>query len=100
VSRLVAKERVTAVVREPFVEIDPGRPTGGPDAERPAGSGARRAVGELLTCPSCLGLWSSGLGVAGLAWAPRLTRGVATVFAVDAVSDFLHVAYRASKTRA
>lgn len=99
-SRLVSKERVTAVVREPFVELDPERPTGGTDDERPAGTGARRAVGELLTCPSCLGLWSSGIGVAGLAWAPRVTRGVATVFAVDALSDFLHVAYRASRTRA
>lgn len=94
VSRVVARERVTSVVRRPFVEHETdGR-------EHPAPEGVRRAVGELVTCPSCLGMWASGAGVVGLAWSPSATRAVATVFAVDAVSDVLHVAYRAARTRA
>ena len=58
-SRLVSKKRVTAFVRAPFTELE-GR--GGPAEleEKPRGTGLRRALGELLLCPYCLGLWASG----------------------------------------
>ncbi len=56
-SRLVAKDKITAFLRAPFTEYQ-GR--GGPAEveERARGDGVRRAVGELLICPYCLGLWS------------------------------------------
>jgi hypothetical protein len=97
-SRLVAKDEVTSVVRAPFVDTvaDPA----GDVREEPSGGGARRAVGRLLTCPSCVGQWAAATFVTGTLVAPRLTRSVAAIFAADAVSDFLHVAYRAGKTRA
>ena len=97
-SRLVAKDEVAAFVRAPFVEVreeDDGR-----IEEEPAGRGPRRAVGRLLTCPSCVGQWAAAGFVAGHVWAPRATRAVAAVFVADAVSDFLHVAYRGLKDRA
>ena len=58
-SRLVAKKKITSFVRAPFTELQ-GK--GGPAEveEKARGSGVRRAVGELLTCPYCLGLWASG----------------------------------------
>jgi len=96
-SRLVAKDEVAAFVRAPFVEV---REEEGRIKEDPTGSGPRRAVGRLLTCPSCVGQWAAAGFVAGHVWAPRTTRAVAAVFAADAVSDFLHVAYRGLKDRA
>lgn len=93
-SRLVAKDEVTSWARAPFVEE---RPTDGDEEEEPAGTGLRHAVGELVSCPHCVGQWASASFVAGLVWAPRLTRLVAAVFVVDAVSDFLHVAYVQAK---
>jgi hypothetical protein len=96
-SRLVSKDEVAAFVRAPFVEV---REEEGRIKEDPTGSGPRRAVGRLLTCPSCVGQWAAAGFVAGHVWAPRTTRAVAAVFAADAVSDFLHVAYRGLKDRA
>ncbi|HXV57493.1 MAG TPA: DUF1360 domain-containing protein, partial [Gaiellaceae bacterium] len=65
--------------------------------ERPRGEGARRAVGELVSCPYCLDQWvASGFAV-GAVFAPRASRLVAGVFAVVAVADFLQLAYRAGQ---
>ena len=92
-SRLISKKKVTAFVRAPFTELE-GR--GGPAEleEKPRGSGARRALGELLVCPYCLGLWASGGFHAGLLFAPRATRFSASVLTAMAISDFLQIAYR------
>jgi hypothetical protein len=97
-SRLVAKKKVTAFVRAPFTELE-GK--GGPAEleERPRGNGLRRAFGELLVCPYCLGLWASGGFHAGLLLAPRATRFSASVLSAMAISDFLQIAYRAADGR-
>jgi hypothetical protein len=97
-SRLVSKKKVTAFVRAPFTELE-GR--GGPAEleERPRGSGLRRALGELLVCPYCLGLWASGGFHVGLVFAPRATRFSASVLSAMAISDFLQIAYKAAEER-
>jgi Protein of unknown function (DUF1360) len=97
-SRLIAKKKVTAFVRAPFTELE-GK--GGPAEleEQPRGTGLRRAVGELLICPYCLGLWASGGFHAGLLLAPRATRFSASVLTAMTISDFLQIAYRAAEER-
>jgi hypothetical protein len=97
-SRLVAKKKVTAFVRAPFTELE-GK--GGPAEleERPRGSGLRRAFGELLVCPYCLGLWASGAFHAGLLFAPRATRFSASVLTAMAISDFLQLGYKRAEAR-
>ena len=57
------------------------------------GNGVRHTIGELLTCPFCLGVWIATAYVAGLGVAPRATRGWAAVFTVTGISDFLQPAY-------
>ena len=97
-SRLISKKKVTSFVRAPFTELE-GR--GGPAEleEHPRGSGLRRAMGELLVCPYCLGLWASGAFHAGLLFAPRTTRFSASVLTAMSISDFLQLAYRAAEQR-
>jgi hypothetical protein len=97
-SRLIAKDRVTSFVRAPFTEYQ-GR--GGPAEveERARGEGVRRAIGELLVCPYCLGLWASGAFHAGLLFAPRATRVVASTLTALTMSDFLQIAYKAAEER-
>jgi hypothetical protein len=97
-SRLVAKDKVTAFLRAPFTEYQ-GR--GGPAEveERARGEGARRAIGELLICPYCLGLWTSGAFHAGLLFAPRATRVIASTMTALTLSDFLQIAYKAAEDR-
>jgi hypothetical protein len=97
-SRVIAKEKPTSPLRAPFAEYE-GRGGPGELEERAQGDGARRAVGELLTCPYCLDQWVAGGFLSGLVFAPRVTRTVASLFAVTALSDFLQLAYRASEQR-
>jgi Protein of unknown function (DUF1360) len=97
-SRLVSKDKVTSFLRAPFTEFQ--RP-GGPAEleERPRGRGLRRAVGELIVCPYCLGLWVSAGFHVGLLFAPRATRLLASTFTALTLSDFLQIAYKAAEDR-
>src|SRR4051812_11581363 len=85
-SRLISKDRVTSALRAPFTRFqeDSGH---GEVEEAARGTGLRRAVGELLVCPDCLGQWVAGGFLAGLVAAPRPTRAVAAMFTVYAAAD-------------
>jgi hypothetical protein len=98
VGRLIAKDKVTSPLRAPFTELEG---EGGPSElnESSRGSGARKAVGEMLVCPYCLGLWVVAVFSIGLLFAPRLTRFIASVFAALTISDFLQIAYKAAEEK-
>jgi hypothetical protein len=87
VAKLVAKEKVDAWVREPFVEEHPD------GAVRPKGTGLRYAVGELLTCTRCVGVWSAMGLVALRVTHPREARVVNAVFGASAVNDSAQAAF-------
>lgn len=97
-SRLISKDKVTSPLRAPFTSLEGD---GGPSefSESARGSGARRAIGELLVCPYCLGLWVVAAFAVGLLFAPRLTRFVAAVLAALTISDFLQIAYKAAEEK-
>jgi len=88
-SRVLAKDRVTAPLRAPFTEYI--EPAGESEVkEKVRGRGMQRAVGDLVTCPYCLSPWVAAALTFGLAFRPRATRLVMTAFATAAVSVFLH----------
>jgi uncharacterized protein DUF1360 len=93
-SRLVTKKKVTAFIRAPFTEFQGHGDAPGELEERPRGTGARRAIGELLVCPYCLDMWAATAGVLGLVAAPRETRIVASILSSFGLSDFLQGLYR------
>jgi hypothetical protein len=97
-SRVVSKDKVTSPLRAPFTELE-GK--GGPAEleERSRGTGLRKAVGELLICPYCLGLWVVAAFSVGLVFAPRVTRFVASLFAALTISDFFQIAYKAAEEK-
>jgi hypothetical protein len=97
-SRLVTKDKVTAPLRAPFTEYEED---GGPAEveETSRGDGVRGAIGDLLTCPFCLGLWVVAAFSIGLLFVPRLTRFLAGVFSALAISDFLQIAYKAAENK-
>jgi hypothetical protein len=92
ISRLLAKDPVTSPLRAPFTRYS-GTSGEAELAEEVRGSGLRKAVGELVTCPFCLGQWVATTGIFGLVVAPRLTRAVASSFTVLAGADILQFAY-------
>ncbi len=92
-SRLLARGSVTSPLRAPFTEFEEAAGAAEHDERPRQGHGVRHTVGELLTCPFCLGVWIGTTYVAGLAVAPRQARAWAAVFGVVGASDFLQHVY-------
>jgi hypothetical protein len=92
IARVATKDAVTSPFRAKFTRYsEPGGP--GEVNEEVRGEGFRHAVGELVTCPFCLGQWMATFLVFSHLMAPRLTRIVSSVFAVVAGSDVMQFAY-------
>jgi hypothetical protein len=92
-ARLISKDRVTSTVRAPFTRYE-GNAGPGEVSEKARGRGLRRAVGELIICPYCIGLWIAAAFAAGFVVAPRATRWVASVLTAVFGSDLLQIAYK------
>jgi Protein of unknown function (DUF1360) len=92
-SRMISKDRVTTPIRAPFARFE-GEGGPGEVSERARGKGIRRAIGELLICPYCLGMWTSAAFTAGLLVAPRFTRWAAAVLVAFFGSELLQIAYK------
>ena len=92
-SRVLTKDSVTSPLRAPFTRY---KGVSGPaelNEEVRHHGGVRHSIGELLTCPFCMGMWISTSFSAGLVFAPRVTRLVAATLTALAASDFLQFAY-------
>jgi hypothetical protein len=86
-SKVIAREKIGAWMREPFVDDPKG-------ARKPRGRRLQRAVGELVTCTRCVGAWSA-LGVVGLRLAsPDSGRIVTNVLAASAANDWLQAGFK------
>jgi Protein of unknown function (DUF1360) len=98
ISRLIAKDKVTAWVRAPFRRyVDQTGPN--EISEETRGEGPRAAIGELVGCPYCIGLWVATAMAAGVAVAPEETRFVGGVFSALTISDFMQIAYHAAQEK-
>lgn len=87
VSRLLSKSSVLSPLRAPFTEFQEAAGSA-EHVESPQGDrGLRHTIGELLTCPFCVGQWVATAYVAGLVLAPRAARTWAAAFTVTAVAD-------------
>jgi hypothetical protein len=95
-SRTISRDSVTSPLRAPFAHFE-GPAAPGEVKEEVAGSGVRKSVGELMTCPFCMDQWVATGFVTGLAVAPRLTRYVAGIFAVRAGADLIQFGYAAAE---
>ena len=87
-SRLLAKDPVTSPLRAPFTRY---QGTSGPAelSEEVRGTGAQKAVGELISCPFCIGVWVATGFTAGLIYLPRTTRLAIGTLAALAGADLL-----------
>src|SRR5205085_12353317 len=87
-SRIIAKDRITSILRAPFVNYIRSAGAGEVE-EEPRGRGMQRGIGQLISCPYCMAPWcATALGF-GLLFAPRVTRFFASILGTVALSDFL-----------
>ena len=87
-SRTLSRDKVASFLREPFVEEEAYD-----GHEHPAGTGVRRAVGELVTCTRCVGTWVAASLAASLTVTPRFGRLLVWTLDAAAVNDFLQAGF-------
>lgn len=95
-SRLLAKDRITGILRAPFVNYIRSAGAGEVE-EEPRGRGIQRGIGTLISCPYCMGPWCATALAFGLLFAPRIGRFFVGILTAVTVSDFLHRGYAATK---
>ena len=91
-SRIIAKDRITGILRAPFVSYIRSAGAGEVE-EEPRGRGMQRGIGQLISCPYCMAPWCATALAFGLVFAPRVTRFFAGILASVAASDFLQRVY-------
>jgi len=96
-ARTIAKDPVTSPLRAPFTRYEGTSGEAEVAEEIREHGGVKHAIGELVTCPFCLGQWVAAGFMCGLVTAPRPTRFVASIFATLGVSDALQVVYKAGQ---
>jgi len=97
-SRIVAKDRVTSILRAPFVSYIRSAGAGEVE-EEPRGRGIQRGIGHLVSCPYCMAPWCATALAFGFVFTPRIARFFAGILGSVAASDFLHRAYLAAKEK-
>lgn len=86
---VLAKERISTWIREPFV-----KETADHKPLNPEGHGMRAAIGELMTCTRCIGTWSA-LGLVALRTAsPAAGRATIRVLALAGTNDLMQSTFR------
>ena len=95
-SRIIAKDRITGILRAPFVNYIRSAGAGEVE-EEPRGCGMQRGIGTLISCPYCMAPWCATALAFGLIFAPRATRFFAGILASVTASDFLQRAYLKTK---
>jgi hypothetical protein len=95
-SRLISKAAVTSPVRAPFTDYR--EPAGSSEVnEAPRGSGLQHVVGELISCPFCLDVWSATALTLSMVVAPGPVRAAVAILDSVAVADVLQFAYTAAE---
>ena len=86
--RLVAFERVAAPLREPVTKTVPDG-SGAGETVVADGDGWRWTLGELVSCPVCVGTWVAAGLVYGLHLAPRPTRAFLAIMSATGTAQLL-----------
>ena len=89
-SRTLVRDDVARFIREPFVV---GEPMAARDEQPVPSGGVRQAIGELVTCSRCIGMWAAaGLVGVDLA-APAFGRPLRWSLAVAGANDWLQAGF-------
>ncbi len=86
--RVVAYDRVAEPFRAPVTETVPDEFDAGENVVA-EGVGVRKAIGELVSCPTCVGTWVAAGLVYGLHLAPGPTRIFAAILGVSGLAEIV-----------
>jgi hypothetical protein len=80
-AKMVSEDEITAVIRNPLVEVKDGE-------RRPRGRGLRWSLGKLVLCPNCTGTWIAAFLTYSLHLFPKQTRPFLAVMSASGASQF------------
>ncbi len=86
--RVVAYDRVAEPFRAPVTETVPDEFDAGENVVA-EGTGVQKAIGELVSCPTCVGTWVAAGLVYGLHLAPGPTRLFAAILGVSGLAEIV-----------
>ena len=89
IGRMIAFEGVAAPLREPFTQVTDDR-TGAGQTVVATGAGVRHALGELFSCPICVGTWVAAGLVYGLHLLPGPTRVLIDVMSATGAAELCY----------
>jgi hypothetical protein len=87
--RLIAYDVVMEPFRRPFARTVPDG-TGAGESVEARGTGARRAIGQLISCPICAGTWIAAFMVYGLYAFPGPARVFLAIMAAIGAAELLN----------
>lgn len=89
-SRLLTADRVTSILRRPFVEEGVGEEQLEGVVQKPKEEGqVTAAVGQLITCPWCTSVWAAAFNVYLLTFFPRIGRLFLLILTSSGISQLL-----------
>jgi hypothetical protein len=91
-ARVIAKDPITSPLRAPFTTYD-GTSAPAELKEEVRGHGLQHSIGELVTCPMCLGQWVATALTLGLIITPTTTRLITATLTAVSGADFLQYLY-------
>lgn len=92
--RLAAYDRVAEPLRAPVTETVPDEYHAGENVVA-EGAGAQKAIGELVSCPTCVGTWAAAGLIYGLRVAPTPTRLLIGILGVSGLAEILNAGVEA-----
>ena len=96
-ARTISRDEVTSFLREPFVVGEAHEGNG----ERPVQTGGiEQAIGELVTCTRCVGMWTAAGLASTQVLAPRFGRLLTWTLAGAGINDFLQAGFAALQKKA
>jgi hypothetical protein len=94
-ARTLARDEVTSFIRQPFVRGDAHS-----GDEEPVQGGMHQAIGELVTCTRCAGMWTAAGLASAQILAPRFGRLLTWSLGAAGLNDFLQAGFAALTERA
>jgi len=85
--RLAAYDKVTEPLRAPVTETT--EDDSGQGTVEAKGTGAQRALGELVSWPTCIGTWAAAFMVYGLRLFPHPTRLLLVILGATGIAEIL-----------
>ena len=86
---MIAYERIAEPLRDPFTRTKPDD-SGAGDTVVAKGAGVQRSLGELLSCPICVGTWTAAALVYGLHLIPRPTRVFLAIMSATGLAEVIY----------